>query len=96
MILSNIRHSDWLTEEKALNRNDVNCINSVVAIYISSLQRASYENSNLEEMPLGGDHINGVDPRGGRLLTRFGRGDGVGAARGQRRKVVVAGAVGQG
>src|SRR5205823_5617442 len=62
LILSNIGNPSGEAEEKALNGNDIDCIDHAVAIHISSRQWASWwERYDIEEMPLGGDHINSVN-----------------------------------
>ena len=62
-----------------------NCIDRAVAIHISSRQPASTgRGADIEEMPLHGDHIHGVDARGAWRQGGLGRRHGIVPARRQR------------
>src|SRR5438552_16975272 len=61
-VFSNIVNTCCLAQGKPVNRSDIPCIDSAVAIHISSRQPASRQRSSeKEEMPLHRDHIDGVD-----------------------------------
>src|SRR5205809_3223487 len=62
LVFSNIVDPCCLAQGKPVNRSEIPCIDSAVAIHISSRQPASRQRSSeKEEMPLHGDHIDGVD-----------------------------------
>ena len=84
LVLSNIGDPGGEAEEESLDRNDINRVDSVDAIYISSYQPASYKGSaDSEEMPLDGDDINCVDAGGAWRQRGLGRRHGVVSARWQ-------------
>lgn len=96
LVLPSIRNPACGAKEESLNGNDVDGVDRAVQIHISSRQSASRkESSDYEEMPLDGDHIHGVNAcrtwRQSRLRWRHR----IVPARRQRRKCIVAGAVGQ-
>src|SRR5439155_4398809 len=62
-VLSNIGRAGLSAKEESLNSNNVNCIDSIVAIHVGGCQPASRKEGNLQEMPLGSDHIHCVDSR---------------------------------
>src|SRR6266436_2028982 len=63
-VLSNIGGPEGEPKEESLNCNDVNCIDPVDTIHIRRDQLATSEwSSQMEKMPLHGDHIHGGDAR---------------------------------
>ena len=65
-ILSNIAYPGSQLEEESLNGNDVRRIDPAVTIHITCSPPASWwDKCDIEEMPLSGDHIRGVDARVG-------------------------------
>ena len=96
LILSGIGNPGRQGEEESLNGNDINRIDRGVSIHIGSRQPASGKrSSDIEEMPLRGDHIHGVDAVGAWQQGGLCRCHDVASARDKRIKKVIARAVGQ-
>ena len=88
-ISSNIAYPGCLPEEEPLNGNHIKCIDRGVAVHVSSQQPASRERSSeIEEMPLHGEHIDGVDACRGREARRLAWRKCIGHTRKTRQRVV--------
>jgi hypothetical protein len=99
LILSNVGDPGRHHEDESLNGNDINCIDSVVAIHISSPLPAAYEGgyrSGPMLIPFDGDHIVDIDAGGARRQGSLGRCHGIAPAEGQTRERVITGSVSRG
>src|SRR5436190_14722536 len=95
LVLSTVADPGWQAEEESQSSSDVNRIDEGVAVRIGSCQPASGERSSeIEEMPLDGDHIHGGDPRGAWCQGGLARRHGIAPARDKICKGIAAGAVG--
>ena len=96
-VLPGIADPSREAEEEPLSRYNVNRIDHRVSVHIRGGQPATREwRSHVEEMPLDGDYVNGIDARGTWGKGRHSWCHGVVPTGGDRRQSIVPGAVGRG
>src|ERR1051325_1480009 len=67
LVLPNVSCSSRESEEESLNGDDINGINRGITIYVAGRQPTPRQGSaEMKEVPLDGNHIHRIDPRGAR------------------------------